>query len=226
MTSDSLPLSGIILRPPKYCCQRSPGRADRAYVRINGKKVMLSTYDSAESFDRYFELIGGRARGDQRPVGPHTANVPRTSPITVSELLVQYLTFARDYYPQRNGRKSEFDDIKHVMRLVRKVAGATLAQEFGPKILKQIREEMIASDHSRRYINKNCGRIRRMFRWAVEEELVSPSVHMALSAVRGLQPGRTKPVRRIPFDRSRMPTSKPLSSTCRRWWPPWSRFNG
>src|SRR5205823_5976804 len=35
------------------------------------------------------------------------------------------------------------------------------------------------------------GRVKRVFKWAVAEELVPPSVHQALAAVTGLQRGRT-----------------------------------
>ena len=44
---------------------------------------------------------------------------------------------------------------------------------------------------SRRYINQQIDRIKRIFKWAVSEELVRPSVYQGLSTVRGLQYGRT-----------------------------------
>src|SRR5262249_13518679 len=44
---------------------------------------------------------------------------------------------------------------------------------------------------SRGVVNHRTNRIRRMFKWAVENELVPPSVLHGLQAVRGLQRGRT-----------------------------------
>jgi integrase len=47
---------------------------------------------------------------------------------------------------------------------------------------------------ARGVVNQRIGRIRRMFKWAVENEMVPPSVLQGLQAVRGLQRGRS-PVR-------------------------------
>jgi integrase len=43
---------------------------------------------------------------------------------------------------------------------------------------------------ARPVVNQRVGRIRRMFKWAVENELIPPSVLQGLAAVRGLQIGR------------------------------------
>ena len=58
--------------------------------------------------------------------------------------------------------------------------------------------------------NQRIGRIRRVFRWAVEQELVPPSVYQGLLAVRGLQRGRSKaretePVKRVPKSGEALP---------------------
>jgi integrase len=63
---------------------------------------------------------------------------------------------------------------------------------------------MIEAGLSRGVINQRVGRVRRMFRWAVENELVKPSLLHGLQAVRGLQKGRstareTEPVRPVPL---------------------------
>jgi integrase len=63
---------------------------------------------------------------------------------------------------------------------------------------------MIADGHCRSSINKNMGRVRRMFRWAIENELCPPSILTALEAVQGLQQGRTEavegePVKPVPI---------------------------
>jgi integrase len=44
----------------------------------------------------------------------------------------------------------------------------------------------------RKVINKQSGRIKRMFAWAVEEELVPVTVHQALMCVKGLKKGKGK----------------------------------
>ena len=62
---------------------------------------------------------------------------------------------------------------------------------------------MIRSGWCRSHINKQVSRIKSMFRWAVEQEMVPGSVHHALLAVKGLKRGRceapeSEPVRPVP----------------------------
>lgn len=51
---------------------------------------------------------------------------------------------------------------------------------------------MIDAKLARGVINQRIGRIRTVFKWAVAEEIVGPSVHHALQAVEGLQAGRSE----------------------------------
>ena len=87
--------------------------------------------------------------------------------------------------------------------MVRRLYGTTPAKDFGPLALKTCREQFLEAGQSRQKINQNCGRIRRMFKWGVENELVPSGVLHALQAVTGLKRGRTtapenKPVRPVP----------------------------
>jgi integrase len=64
---------------------------------------------------------------------------------------------------------------------------------------------MIAMDWSRGHINSQIKRVKRMFRWAVENELIPPAVHQGLCAVAGLKQGRsaareTDPVMPVPSE--------------------------
>ena len=64
------------------------------------------------------------------------------------------------------------------------------AAKFGPKLLKQIRSQMVErGDMSRTYCNRLVGEIRRMFRWAVSEELVGPESVTALESLPPLRHG-------------------------------------
>jgi hypothetical protein len=73
------------------------------------------------------------------------------------------------------------------------------------KATGSVREEIKVLRHglARRHLNKQIGRIKRMFAWAVEEELVPAPVHQALLCVKGLKKGkggaREKPrIQRVP----------------------------
>jgi integrase len=77
------------------------------------------------------------------------------------------------------------------------------AEQFGPLMLKAVRQEMTEADLCRAQVNKRVGQIKRMFRWAVEEQLVPPSVWHGLQAVVGLKRGRSgaresEPVKPVP----------------------------
>lgn len=174
-------------RTPQYCRQKGINRPDRAYVRIHGKKIALGKYGSPESHKRYAELI----RELTEPAPKTQLAEPAEHELTVSELIVKYFEFAKEYYPQKKGKKSEIDDLKHVMRTLRRLEGSTPAKDIGPLRLKAVRQAMIEANHSRGYINKNINRIRAMFKWAASDELIPASVPQALSMVSGLRRGRT-----------------------------------
>jgi integrase len=58
--------------------------------------------------------------------------------------------------------------------------------------LKAIRLAMIEEGQSRRYVNDNVARIKRLFKWAASEQLVPASVAQALMTVEGLRKGHGK----------------------------------
>src|SRR5262249_7945873 len=64
--------------------------------------------------------------------------------------------------------------------------------EFGPKRLKQVRDDMIELEWSRRYCNKATAIIKRCFAWAAEEELIPAAMSNSLIPVKGLKKGRTE----------------------------------
>jgi hypothetical protein len=70
-------------RPPKYLCQKCKDRPDRAYTRIDGKKVYLGEYGSEKSRAKYADLM---ARTHIASSTPDAATAP-----TVSELMAAYL---------------------------------------------------------------------------------------------------------------------------------------
>jgi integrase len=77
------------------------------------------------------------------------------------------------------------------LRFIRQLYGTTPAPEFGPMALKKVRQAMIDAGRSRKLINKDVNRIRQMFGWAVENELMRVAVAQALREVKGLRRGRS-----------------------------------
>ncbi len=70
---------------------------------------------------------------------------------------------------------------------VNELYGNLIANDFGPLKLKTIRQHMIDRDLCRTEINKRVGRIKRVFKLAVSEELIVPSVYEGLRSVTGLR---------------------------------------
>ena len=76
--------------------------------------------------------------------------------------------------------------------------GRTKVADFGPAKLKKVRQTMIEAGIVRTSINRNVGRIRRLFKWGAENELVPVNVHVALTTVSGLRHGRSEAVESSP----------------------------
>ena len=180
---------------PSYRHHR-PSR--QAVVTLNGKDFYLGPWKSPESRAEYDRLIAEWiSNGRQLPHTVHCGD------LSVAELLVAYLNFAREYYSSEGTPTSEYTGMKDAMRPLRDLYARVAVREFGPLALKAVRQRMVDRGLSRREINKRIGRIRRIFKWGVENELVPPSVLHGLQAVAPLKKGRTparetEPVRPVP----------------------------
>jgi hypothetical protein len=112
--------------------------------------------------------------------------------LTMAALVREYLAHARRYYVRPDGRETgEASRIEIALRPLIEFCPSLPAEHFGPLALKEYRERMIEADLCRSYVNKRVNMVRRMFRWAVEEQLVPPSVYHGLQAVAGLRRGRS-----------------------------------
>jgi hypothetical protein len=86
------------------------------------------------------------------------------------------------HYRDREGNPTkEVENYKYSLRPLRHLYGALPANEFTPLKLKAVRKTMIDTGLCRSVINQRIGRIERMFKWAVSEELIAESVYRALA---------------------------------------------
>lgn len=179
-------------RIPKYSLHKATGQA---LVRLNGRIHYLGRHGTEESRKKYDRLIAGWLTGDGHAVA---------SQLTVARLCVKYVDeHARGYYVKNGRNTSELVSIQMALRPLVKKFGGVKVVDFGPAKLKRVRQTMLDSGIVRKSINRNIGRIRRMFKWGVENEIVPTEVHVALSAMAGLRYGRTtakegKPVLPVP----------------------------
>jgi integrase len=174
-------------RVPGYR-QHSSGQAR---VTLDGKDFLLGPYGSEESKEAYRRTIAEWAerKGQFAP----KADAP---PLSVNELLLAYYKHATVYYGWDNDPdRGDAACLRDALRVVKDLYGSTPAKDFGPLALKACRRQMIEKSWSRTYINAQTDRVRRVFRWGVEEELVPSSVYEGLRAVAGLRRGKSGEVR-------------------------------
>ena len=111
--------------------------------------------------------------------------------LPICELLLAYIEFADSYY-QKNGRPTgEVSNIKDAIRPLSGLYRDAKVREFGPVKLKAVREAMESAGLSRKVVNARVNRIRRVFRWALENELVEPTILQSLQAVAPPKKGRS-----------------------------------
>jgi hypothetical protein len=110
----------------------------------------------------------------------------------VNKLILAYWKFAEGYY-RKNGKPTpQLERVRGALRPVKELYGHTSARDFGPLALKAVREWMVRQGWTRGSVNSYVGCVKRMFKWAVEQELVPPSLYHGLQAVAGLKKGRSE----------------------------------
>jgi integrase len=110
----------------------------------------------------------------------------------MAELLLAFLGHAEQHYRSHDGElTSEIYEVKVVVRALRELYADTPVAEFGPLALKAARQKWVNEKRSRSECNRRVGMVKRIFKWAVSEQLAPPDVYHAIATVPGLQKGRT-----------------------------------
>jgi hypothetical protein len=173
---------------PAYRKHRASGQA---VVTLGYRDFYLGPFGSRVSRDEYDRLIGewlqqGRQLG-RRPNGNGRAD----DELCVTQLIVAYLKFAQGYYRKHDQLTSEYTDLIHALRPVQRLYGRQPVHEFGPLALQNVMQAFVAAGWARSTINRQVGRVKRMFRWGVSQELLPAYISDALDKVDGLRKGRT-----------------------------------
>ncbi len=176
-----MPSNGSRVRVPLYRRHKPSGQA---VVTLSGRDIYLGRWNTRASRSEYDRLIGEWLASGRCP-----SKADGVGELTVAELLLQFWRFVKGYYRKDGRPTSELDEYKQTLRPVRRLYGRTLARDFGPLALKSVRQMMIEADLSRGVINRRVNRIKRLFKWAVAEELAPPSVYHGLSALAGCRNG-------------------------------------
>jgi integrase len=175
-------------RIPKYRRHKGSGQA---LIQLGGERIYLGKYGSKASKEKYRRILAEWLESHDRRE-PRRDSGCSGPGLSTNELILAYWRFAQTYYAKNGQPTKELECMREALRPIRELYGRTEAKEFGPRALKTVRQHMIDQGLARGVVNHRIGRIKRVFKWAVAEELVPPSVHHALQAVAGLRFGRTE----------------------------------
>jgi integrase len=170
--------------------KHSGGQACATFVDfVDGRRVeiIFGKFRSVEAHRRFDqELARWIAAGRRLPSGDE----PDSDGISNNELLVAYFDANVGRWEKRDKKQSsEEHNTKMASKVVRELYGTEPARLMSPKRLKAIRKAMIAKGWTRKQINRQANRVRRIYKWAVSEELIPGEVLHSLRAVNALQPG-------------------------------------
>lgn len=164
------------MRIPKYR-KHSSGKG---FVEHKGRRHYFpGLHGSQESREAYCSFVSELTKRS-------TPMTRKSGSLLVGELLVHYMTYARDYYPE-----GEYLNMRAATRILAEEFASVPVDDFGPLKLKEVQSRLIDRGHVRTHINAMVNRIRRVFKWGVSEEIVRPTLLESLRAVNGLQKGRS-----------------------------------
>ena len=208
--------------PPAYRRRRGPKGVFYAVTRAYGKEVYLGKYGTPESYAAFERIVSewrqAQAKGQQGSL-PRLREWP-----TVADLIARFLVHTEARYVRPDGSiAAEVNNFACAFRPLAKLHGYTLAKDFGPLALKDVRRKMQEANWSRMVINRGVNRIRMLFKWAESEELVPPSTLHALQTVAGLRFGEHEKARAS--CRCRRPTLPEVCRSSRKSSGRWPSFN-
>lgn len=165
-------------RVPSLCHHKA---TNLAVVRLAGKDHYLGRYGTDEAQATYDRLIsewlaGHRLSPRNGTLGTINATVG-TGP-SVEEVILAFWRHAEQHYRGPDGEPTrEPDNYRLSLRPLRKLYGTLPAAEFSPLKLKALRQTLIDQGLCHGVINQHVGRVKRVFKWAVVEEILPPAVY-------------------------------------------------
>ena len=161
-------------KDPKNCRDRN-----QSFSWYNGKRIyhgIWGTPEAKKNYRRFCAAIDDPASSVRLGGGAFAL---------ISELTAGFL----DGISSRMD-KSHVTHFKLAIGYLVDLYGDMSAEEFSPKKLKAVRNQMVKTGTlCRRMVNDYTGRIKHIFAWGVEEELVPPNVYDAIRVVKILPKG-------------------------------------
>lgn len=190
-------------------------------VHLNGRDFYCGTWGTPECKAKYDRLIAewlhnGRrlptrplpapSQAAQPPttpdpvvevrVGPSGVRVQEVAPpapggLLLCEIAARYIEHCEIYYRDAEGKPtSTFGNAKQAVTALEPFEDLP-STAFGPKKLQEMRALLVQQGRSRKGCNTIVKAVKRLFRWAESQELVSPGHVHSLETVEPLKSGRT-----------------------------------
>lgn len=149
-----------------------------AYVQFGKKQMNLGPWGSQQAKDKYAAILKEWAKHNS--IKPF---VPKPN-CKVSRLVAEYLRLLEPRVSRAEHKKNQTLLTTFLADYYRMPAA-----DFGKAELKAIRAQLQAQGRVREQINKEIGRIRRCFKWGVNEDMVPAAALVNLQAVPDLAIG-------------------------------------
>lgn len=188
----------VVVKPHAHARVRIGGKAYWLGKSPDGKPTAAQQAEAARLWQQYLTTGKPPATKPKHPAVPQ--QVEDNQPLTIGEMMCQFLAFAEGYYRRADGSlTSSVDEIRMAARSIQPWQ-ATPVEAFGPKMLKAVQAQEIVRGRPRVTVNRISKTIRRAFKWAASEEIAPAGVWHALQAVPPIQKGRSDAPELQPVD--------------------------
>jgi hypothetical protein len=111
---------------------------------------------------------------------------PRPDDPTVPDLVLAFKRHAQGHYRRPDGTTTnEVNEYRHACPPLLRLYADSPAAGFGPLALSAVRDAMVGLGWCRTRVNRQVGRVKRVFRWDVGRELVPAAEEAGLHRDRG-----------------------------------------
>ena len=178
---------------------------------VTGKRkdYWLGEHGTPASYEAYHRILVEWESGGRRLPSPVPEITRSNGHLSIGAVIDAYQKYVETTY-----KRPSQQTIFMVLSLLRRFHGTTPAEDFGPKRLRELREQMIRGDlngdpprkpWSRTTINKAMHQIAALFKWAASNEMISATIYQHLKTLSALRRGLSlatepKPVRPVPME--------------------------
>lgn len=164
-----------------------PGQTKRQAIPLKPRGARYATRDKNVAIEIARQILS-------RTIFKSQKGTVSSDDGSIGSLAQQYIKHADEYYRKPDGSPTKEPSlIRYSLNRLVDFCPAMIAEDFGPLKLKEFQQRLVDDGKlCRNEVNRTVKIVRRMYKWAVGEELVPSSTLHALQAVDGLKRGRTK----------------------------------